>query len=121
MSEYIEWGCLDGKEVWGTVHKIVDGDSVHIIAPVGEAGGYYLVKCRLAGINTPELKENRSAKTALENIIHASNNLVYCKFGKKEKYGRILVNLYGAVDSSKSINQMMIDNGEAVAYFGGKK
>jgi endonuclease YncB( thermonuclease family) len=112
---YKEWGCLDGNSMFANVSKIHDGDTIKVIAPVGESGGVYLVTCRLAGINAPELKVNTSAKLALEKLIAETDGKVFCVFGKKEKYGRILTTLYG--DPTKvSLNQRMIDLGEAVEY-----
>ena len=117
MEHYKEWGCLNNISVFGNVIKIHDGDSLKIAAPVGEAGGCYLITCRLAGINAPELKFNMSAKSTLEKLIAETNGKVYCMFGKKDKYGRILTTLYG--DPTKlSINQRMIDLREAVLYNG---
>ncbi len=117
MEYYKEWGSLDGMSMFGNVIKIHDGDTVKIAAPVGEAGGIYLITCRLSGINAPELSKNTSSKLALEKLINETNGKVYCIFGKKEKYGRILTTLYG--DPTKlSINQRMIDIGEAISYEG---
>jgi endonuclease YncB( thermonuclease family) len=115
-----EWGCLNGVNVMGQIVKIHDGDSVHVLAPVGEAGGSYIIKCRLNGIDTPELKSNKTAKIALENIVAETDGKVFCNFGKKEKYGRILLTLYGN-PTKPSINQQMIQLGEAKEYHGGKK
>ena len=117
MEQYKEWGCLNGVSMFGNVIKIHDGDTVKIAAPVGEAGGIYLITCRLAGINAPELSVDTSSKLALEELIAETNGKVFCMFGKKEKYGRILTTLYG--DPTKlSINQRMIDLGFAVPYNG---
>lgn len=115
-----KWGDLNGKNVEGTVISVHDGDTVHVVAPVGEAGGTYEIVCRLDGIDTPELKVNKTAKAALIAILAETENKVMCNFGKKEKYGRILVTMFG--DRTKpSINQRMIDMGEAKEYHGGKK
>lgn len=119
---YKEFGDLQGVSVLGTVIKVLDGDSVHIVAPVGESGGSYLVKCRLDGIDTPPLANNKSARALLESIIAESGGMVLCIFGKREKFGRALVTLYNNWDTSKpSINQRMLDSGEAKEYHGGKK
>lgn len=115
-----KWGDLDGKTVNGSIVSVHDGDTVHVVAPVGEAGGIYEIVCRLDGINAPELKVNKTAKAALIVLLAETDNKVICKFGKKEKYGRILVTLYGD-PNKESINQRMIDMGEAVEYHGGKK
>lgn len=112
------WGDLTDVKIVGKIVKVHDGDTVHIVAPVGEAGGEYLIKARLYGIDTPELKVNKSAKAALQKIVDDIGGVVECHFGKKDKYGRILVTLFSG---DENINQKMIDMGEAKAYFGGKK
>lgn len=115
-----KWGDLDGRNIIGNVVKVHDGDTVHIEAAVGEAGGVYEIICRLAGIDAPELKLNKTAKAALETILLETDNKVFCNFGKKDKYGRILVILRG--DPTKpSINQRMVDMGEAKEYHGGHR
>jgi len=119
MSVPKKWGCLNGVNVMGQVVSIYDGDTLHIHAPVGEAGGVYDVKCRLAGINSPEIKtpEGQAAKDALSSIINETNGKVFCNFGPNEKYGRPLVTLYGS-PTKPSINQQMIDLGHAHFYDG---
>ena len=115
-----KWGDLDGKNVMGTVNKIHDGDTIHVIAPVGEADGMYEIVCRLSGIDAPELKVNKTAKATLETIIKETDGKVFCNFGKKDKYGRILTTLRG--DPTKpTINQRMLDMGQAKEYYGGKR
>ena len=120
MATYPKWGDLDGKSMMGIVTDVHDGDTVHIVAPLGEAGGMYEVVCRLDGIDAPELKVNKTAKVALEKLLSETDMKVMCKFGKKEKYGRTLVVLYGDL-TKPSINQRMVDMGEAKEYHGGKR
>lgn len=114
-----KWGCLNGVNVMGQVASIYDGDTLHVLAPVGEAGGTYDVKCRLAGINAPELKtpEGQAAKDALVGIVAETAGKVFCNFGANEKYGRPLVTLYGA-PTKPSINQQLIELGHAHSYDG---
>lgn len=115
-----KWGCLEGINVIGRVAKVYDGDTLHVHAPVGEAGGIYDVKCRLAGIDAPELKVNKSAKETLIALVEETKGKVFCNFGPNDKYGRPLVKLYG--DPTKpSLNQRMIDLKQAKEYHGGKR
>jgi endonuclease YncB( thermonuclease family) len=90
-------------------------------------------KFRLYGIDSPELKplkiiENRTdiidsanrSKKFLESLI--LNKIVYIKFKNEEKYGRLMGIIYFSKnENEKSVNQIMIDNGYAIEYFGGKK
>lgn len=114
-----KWGCLNGISVIGQVASIYDGDTLHVLAPVGEAGGTYDVKCRLAGINTPELRTpgGQAAKDALKAIVDQTAGQVLCNFGMNEKYGRPLVTLYGE-PAKPSINQQLIELGHAKEYDG---
>ena len=100
-----------------------DGDTVRVVAPVGEAGGVYEVTCRLAGIDAPELRNNTSARNKLVAMLAETHNNVWCHFGKRDKYGRILVVLYSGEHGPDgvSINQRMLDCGEATEYHGGKR
>lgn len=120
--KYKKWGCLDGVRVQGTVLHVHDGDTLHVLAPVGESGGEYDVTCRLACIDAPELKNNTTAKQALEGILKETDNVVFCVFGKRDKYGRILTTLYtDQTCSAISINQRLVNLGEAKLYNGGKR
>lgn len=118
-----EWGDLEGVNVFGKVVKVYDGDTVHVVAPVGEAGGEYLIKCRLVGIDAPELKVGHSARDTLVQLLERTSNIVQCYFGKKEKYGRSLVTLWQVMPngSISNVNQDMVAMQAALPYDGGKK
>lgn len=124
MSNIIKkWGCLNGVSTMAIVVSIHDGDTLHVHAPVGEAGGVYDVTCRLAGIDSPELKDQErghKAKHMLEELVAETGGNLFCKFGPKDKYGRITATLFGDM-SKPSLNQRMIDTGHAVEYHGGKR
>jgi len=119
---YKEWGDLEGVKVQCKVVKVHDGDTIHVLAPVGEAGGEYLVKCRLAGIDTPELKVDKTAKTVLQSQLGKTDGNVMCHFGKKEKYGRTLTTVYQFIGNETiCLNNFMLTQGLAVSYSGGRK
>jgi endonuclease YncB( thermonuclease family) len=120
---------LNGKIRWCKVIDIYDGDTVNIIFLENNEIQHH--KFRLYGIDTPEIKplkklENRQeiidlaqkSKEFLKNLI--LDKIVFVKFHKEEKYGRLMGEMY--VDpNGKSVNQLMIESGHAKEYFGGKK
>lgn len=125
--------------VYGKVIKIYDGDTITIAAKLPfEGSPIYRFSVRLNGIDSPEIKgksasEKKSAiksRDALHNLIF--DKVVELRGNSKEKYGRLLADLYytddsgncsGSGDSKTKIhvNQWMIDNKYAVPYDGGKK
>lgn len=104
----------------GMVIDVHDGDTIKIIGIV--ANKPYRFSVRLAGIDTPELRDkNRTvqikaekAKAELAKLLKVGS-VVQLKNVKTEKYGRILADVYL---NSHFINQQMIDNGFAVKYNG---
>ena len=106
--------------------RVVDGDTVDISIDLG----FNLTKkerVRVAGIDTPESRTNDGdekkfgieAKIVIERKLREAEVLTI-KTEKDGKYGRMLGWIY-ADGSSVSINQLMIDEGYAWAYDGGKK
>jgi endonuclease YncB( thermonuclease family) len=122
---------MNGKELWCKIIDVYDGDTVDIIFYMANELLHY--KFRLYGIDTPELKPlkiiaNRNeiierakeAKLYLETLV--LNKIVYIRFKNEEKYGRLMGNIYfSKSENQKSINQMMIESGFAVEYYGQKK
>ena len=111
------------------VLKVVDGDTIDVDIDLGFDISY-TQRVRLAGIDTPEsrtkdLKEKAlglECKDFVSKQIKAAT-IVTIKTEKpdsSEKYGRILGWVY-LDDASKSLNELMIDNGYAWAYDGGTK
>jgi|TARA_R110002020_G_scaffold20151_3_gene69006 micrococcal nuclease len=106
--------------------KVVDGDTIDVIIDLG----FDLSKkerCRVAGIDTPESRTSDKnekifgieAKEHLEEKLKKAKILVI-QTEKDGKYGRMLGWIY-ADGSPVSINQLMIDEGYAWIYDGGKK
>lgn len=104
-----------------TILRVVDGDTVDAAVDLG-FDIHMNMKLRLMGINAPELStlEGKNARDWLTTILAGENNQITIRTEKDrtEKYGRYLATL---LIGDVSINQMMIDDGYAVVYTGGKR
>jgi endonuclease YncB( thermonuclease family) len=141
---------LDGLKTYGKIIDIYDGDTC-TIAIYLDCIGIKSFKCRLSGIDTPEMIEqtktiaikarNKLLFLASDGLINIDDSqiytrdmirkkceeqhhLIYIECGKFDKYGRLLVTLY--LDKNKNnknnnINQELIKLGLAKEYNGGKK
>lgn len=104
------------------VIKVYDGDTVTVVFKFN--GEYYKWLCRLDGIDTPELKtsikeEKQEAVKARDFLIEKIfNKIVQIHCGDFDKYGRLLCKIFY---ENVNINELMIQDGYAVAYFGGTK
>ena len=110
--------------------RVVDGDTIDIILDLGFDVKLHKQRVRLHGIDTPESRINtkRYPERTQEKIMGkaAKERLKELCFGKfkikslgKGKYGRILGIPYR--ESGEDICQILINEGHAVEYFGGKK
>jgi len=105
------------------IYKVYDGDTCTVLFRWKKQN--INISCRIFGIDTPELrtknlKEKKAgyeAKEFLEGII--LEKVLRVKFGKNGKYGRPLVEIF--LPNGQSISDIMISNGHAKPYFGGKK
>ena len=109
------------------VTRVVDGDTIDVVLDLGFS---ILHKCRvrLYGIDTPESRtrdkdekvRGKLASKFLQNAIDIGNKVVIETKLKdsKGKFGRVLGNV---IIDGVNINQKMIDNYLAVAYFGQSK
>lgn len=59
--------------------------------------------------------------SVIDDILDKNNKLMFIKFGKFDKYGRVLGTIYPCNNVNKSINQILIDENHAVFYDGGKR
>ena len=110
-----------------TVTKVVDGDTIDVVLDLGFS---ILHKCRvrLYGIDTPESRtrnkdekiRGKLASKFLQDAIDNGKKVVLRSKLKdsKGKYGRVLGEI---IVDSININQSMIINHLAVAYFGQSK
>lgn len=106
------------------LERVVDGDTIDVTLDLGFNVKLHKQRCRLAGIDTPESRTRDLAEKALGKKASArlkelcGENLRIKSLGKG-KYGRILAIPY--TEEGKDICQILIKEGHAVEYWGGKK
>ena len=110
--------------------KVVDGDTVDALIDCGFST-FKKERIRLYGINSPESrtrdkaekKRGLAAKARLKELIKEGKNqfIVETSIDKKGKFGRLLGTLYRDLEGWDSYNQILVNEGHAVEYFGGKK
>jgi micrococcal nuclease len=114
------------------VLRVVDGDTLDIALFQDDTRKIFKYRIRLYGIDTPEkrpLKSNphreqeiaasKRANQAMQDKLAETQNIVTILFYKPDKYGRLLGTIYDK--KGQDINQWMIDQGHATAYFGKTK
>lgn len=102
--------------------KVVDGDTIDAMVDLG-FDTHIKCRIRLLGINAPESrtrdkeekKRGLEAKARLKEL--CKGNVLLQSHGK-EKYGRILGELFS---SGISLNNIMVAEGHAKEYYGGKR
>ena len=104
--------------------RVVDGDTVDVILDLGFNVKLHKQRVRLAGIDTPEsrtrdLAEKKLGLAAKERLKELCVGTFKIKSLGKGKYGRILGIPY--TEDGQDICQMLIKEGHAVVYDGGKK
>lgn len=100
--------------------RVIDGDTVDLAIDVG----FFLtatVRCRMAGINTPERGHPRFAEAAIElahqiKMRESPGGYVYVLTGKGDKYGRWLVFIGSDSSIRDTVNDAMVQSGLAVPY-----
>ena len=117
-----------------TLIKIVDGDTVDAMIDCGFST-FKKERIRLYGINAPESrtrdkeekKRGLASKARLKELIKDGKNefIVETSIDKKGKYGRLLGKIFPMSSLTetkvKSYNQVLLDEGHAVIYDGGKR
>ena len=107
--------------------RVVDGDTVDVRLDLG-FNVWHKCRVRMVGINAPESrtrdleekKKGLAAKEYLKNILENPDNDIQMQSEGKGKYGRVLAEIF--IDGEdKSLNQLLIENGHAYIYEGGKK
>jgi endonuclease YncB( thermonuclease family) len=104
--------------------RVVDGDTIDVVLDLGFDVKLHKQRVRLAGIDTPESRTRNLAEKALG--LKAKDRLIELCVGQfkiqslgKGKYGRILGIPF--TEDNKNICQMLVEEGHAVEYWGGKK
>ena len=115
-------------EYMATIRRVVDGDTIDVTLDLG-FDILYNSRIRLLGINTPESRTRDLEEKALGLAAKARvkelcpiDSTVMVKTTKdgRGKFGRILGEIFTATELP-SINDMLLEEGHAVEYFGGKK
>jgi micrococcal nuclease len=107
--------------------RVIDGDTIDAEIDLG----FNVVirqRIRLYGIDTPEsrtrdLEEKErglAAKQRLTEIL-PKEFIVKTMLNKRGKFGRILGVLYINTEDKTSVNDMLVEEGHAIQYLGGKK
>ncbi len=134
-----------GLNTVGKVSHIIDGDTLYLIMLDKEAQPIKL-DCRLSGIDTPEMSKNYDIairarnrllqlvtncnidindthdKNTMNKLIDNENTkIIFIECLGNDKYGRQLVKLFTDNEKQNCINDIMIKEGFAHTYDGGKK
>lgn len=117
---------LKGMILHGKVISIHDGDTLRI-AILDERGIVSKVTCRMYGYDSPELKKDKFANDAKEQLLAEctsngalaqNTKLLKVHFLGHDKWGRELVTLH---DEKGCINERLLKCQYNVRYLGGKK
>ena len=128
-------GKMQQNEYDVTVIKIVDGDTVDVDIDLGFGVCLKDERVRIMGIDTPESRTSdrvedlfgEAAKARLKELMKHGGKLITTedKHGEdmKGKFGRILGDFYVERYEGKRerVTDILIEEGHAVAYFGGSK
>lgn len=110
-------------EYHAMVLKVKDGDTIDVMIDLG-LNTFSRKTIRLFGIDTPsviklvERSRGEAAKDRLIDLILGKQVIIKTHLDKTGKYGRLLGEIF--VDDI-NINQLLIEENHAHAYFGGKK
>ena len=105
--------------------RVVDGDTVDVRMDLG-FNVWHKCRVRLMGINAPESRTRNleekarglAAKDWLINILESAQSEIEMQSHGVGKYGRVLGELY---INEVNINQLMVKEGHAEIYDGGKR
>lgn len=132
-----DFNMYSKKIIKARVVDVYDGDTITCIVKKGD---FVKIKCRLLGIDTPEMRggNDETKKLAHEARDFLSdlvlNKIVYLYCDKNDKYGRVLVVLFKSNPTpfykrsvydekyfEQSVNKIILNNNLGVSYYGGKK
>lgn len=101
------------KELTGKVSRVIDGDTIELLAKENPYNHITKLKIRLYGIDAPELKQayGKEAKEYLSALILKQE--VSLIIENKDKYDRFVSTLFL---KGQDINKEMVKNGYAHAY-----
>ena len=111
--------------IYLTLDRVVDGDTVDATVDLG-FDTWKFIRIRLVGINTPESRtrdleekvRGLAAKDFVVDMFEKHNNIFILESQGVGKYGRCLGNIFFG---DQNLNDLLITEGHAVAYYGGKR
>ena len=116
------YGTYDLFFYRGVITKVIDGDTLEVDIDLGCNVWLRGERCRLRGINTPEMTgaekaSGMAAKQYVEAIVAEEGSEVFIRTDKdkKCKYGRWMVTVWTG-NASLSINKRLLNNGMAKEY-----
>ena len=120
-------------EYFAELRRVVDGDTVDVTIDCG-FNMHVKERVRLKGINTPECRtrdleekaKGLAAKARLIEILESWGNkmIIRTSIDKKGKFGRLLGELIhpdGQGSRDDNANKMLLNEGHATEYHGGKR
>ena len=117
-------------EYFAELRRVVDGDTVDVTIDCGFKM-HIKERVRLKGINTPECRtrdleekaKGLAAKARLIDILASWNDkfIIRTSIDKKGKFGRLLGELINPYKEEENANKMLLKEGHAVEYNGGKR
>jgi endonuclease YncB( thermonuclease family) len=137
---------FNGTKCWARVVSVYDGDSPTIVFPFNDK--MLKFSTRVYGIDTSEIKShdpackeravkarNRlvelitkapfpsqiSTKKDIQKLLAQDVHLVWVECMEFDKYGRVLIKMWGSPQDTKSFADILIEEKVAYPYFGGTK
>lgn len=114
---------LDGSKHFAKITSVYDGDTFKACFTFG--GKMFIWNCRLAGVDTPELRTRNQlekkhgyiARDELRKLI--LDKVILLKCGEFDKYGRLLAHI--EMSDGTDVSKWLIQEGLAFEYDGGTK
>lgn len=101
--------------------RVIDGDTVRLDVDMGN-NTWWTENFRLNGIDTPEKGAAGYAEATEHLASLIRNGVARIETFKPDKYGRYLVDIWIHVDNGELlVNRLMVLDGYAKEYFGGRK
>ena len=106
------------------VVRVYDGDTIHVVFEY--FGNFYRWNCRIAHVDTPELRTKNSEEKKFGYIVKQKveelllNKIVMIHCLEFDKYGRLLIEAM-LPDSTEKLHEWLISNNYAKPYEGGTK
>jgi endonuclease YncB( thermonuclease family) len=106
------------------VVKVYDGDTIHVVFEY--FGKFYRWNCRIAHVDTPELRTKNTEEKKLGYLVKQKveelllNKIVRIQCFDFDKYGRLLIEVT-LPETTEKLHEWLIRNNYAKLYEGGTK